>query len=79
MRGKRIIWVFCFTLLLMGAMGCGKKAPPRLPEKSSLLTFATKAQRHEGTKGREQNNLITKARRDEETKTGSMKHSHVKN
>lgn len=48
MSGKGITWLLFFILLLFISMGCGRKAPPTLPEKPSSLTSATKARRHEG-------------------------------
>lgn len=57
MSGKRIIWFVLFALLLIGWMGCGKKAPPRLPEKSSSLILATKAPRHERANDYQQRRL----------------------
>jgi hypothetical protein len=48
MSGKRIIGLFLFVSLLIFQMGCGKKAPPTLPEKSSFLPSAAKTPRHEG-------------------------------
>lgn len=48
MSGKVITWFFFFLSLLIILMGCGRKAPPTLPEKPSSLTSATKARRHQG-------------------------------
>ena len=48
MRGRGITWLLFFSLMLLIVMGCGRKAPPTLPEKPSSLTSATKARRHEG-------------------------------
>jgi predicted small lipoprotein YifL len=37
MSGKGIKWLLFFLLLLFILMGCGRKGPPTLPEKSSSL------------------------------------------
>lgn len=44
MRKKGMIWFFFFLSLLIILMGCGRKAPPTLPEKPSSLSleFQTK-------------------------------------
>ena len=37
MRRKGILWFFFFLSLLIIVLGCGRKAPPTLPEKPSSL------------------------------------------
>ncbi|MBW1691705.1 MAG: hypothetical protein DRG87_00315 [Deltaproteobacteria bacterium] len=39
MSGKGITWLLFFFLLLLIVMGCGRKAPPTLPEKPSSLSL----------------------------------------
>ncbi len=37
MSGKGVTWLLFFFLMLLILMGCGRKAPPTLPEKPSSL------------------------------------------
>jgi predicted small lipoprotein YifL len=39
MSGRAITWLFFVFLLLLIVMGCGRKAPPTLPEKPSSLSL----------------------------------------
>jgi predicted small lipoprotein YifL len=48
MKGRGITWLLFFSLMLLIVMGCGRKAPPTLPEEPSSLTSATKARSPEG-------------------------------
>ena len=39
MSGKGVTWLLFFFLLLLIVMGCGRKAPPTLPEKPSSMIW----------------------------------------